>query len=117
MRSAAIKKSSPTWAGGCRGTWRPHAIDFDAHILDRIGYQADQARELLELECRTAICECLNPPCPPCDDLCVVLAEIEVKHCKVMSVCNLVRTIIITPAVLGYWLPLKEGSAGFVAAT
>ena len=98
---------------GRRFTWEesPHATDFDHKILERIGYQVDEARELLHLDLRAAICECLNPPCAPCDDLCVLLAEVDVHCCKVVSICNLVRTIIITPAVLGYWLPLKEALA------
>jgi hypothetical protein len=37
-----------------------------------------------------------------------VLACITVKDCKVVAICNLVRKIIITPAALGYWLPLQQ---------
>ena len=81
--------------------------DFTNDNLD----QYDLARRYRDAEThdlREALCSFVNPPCHPCDNLCVILASIRVKQCKVVAVCNLVRTIIISPAALGYWLPLQE---------
>ena len=58
--------------------------------------------------CVEALCKIVNPPCPPCDDLCVLLATIEIKVCKVQLICTQVRNIILSPAALGYWLPLHD---------
>ena len=82
--------------------------DFDRGILDRIRDQAEEVRELHDDGCCSKICDLLNPPCAPCDDLCVPLASVEVRCCQVMAVCILVRTLIISPAALGYWIPLHE---------
>jgi hypothetical protein len=82
--------------------------DFDSEILDAIGGQASQVRERVDRESRKKFCDTLNPPCTPCEDLCVLLASVEMEHCKVFSICNLVRTIIISPAALGYWVPLQD---------
>jgi hypothetical protein len=82
--------------------------DFTNDNLDQV---CDLARRYSDAEThdiREALCSFVNPPCQPCDNLCVILASICVKQCKVVAVCNLVRTIIISPAALGYWLPLQE---------
>jgi hypothetical protein len=57
------------------------------------------------LEC---LCRAINPPCPPCPDVAVVLATIDVEACKVTRICNAARHYVITPATLSYWLPALE---------
>ena len=82
--------------------------DFKKEDLDQVCELARRCRDDDTRDLREALCSFVNPPCRPCDDLCVLLASICVKQCKVVAVCNLVRTIIISPAALGYWLPLHE---------
>jgi hypothetical protein len=53
------------------------------------------------------ICPSLLPPCPPCDDLGVLLACLEVESCEVVRICNLERTIVPTPVALRHWLPFQ----------
>jgi hypothetical protein len=82
--------------------------DFKKEDLDQVcelarRFQGDENHAFHE-----ALCSLVNPPCQSCDNLCVILASICVRQCKVVAVCNLVRTIIISPAALGYWLPLQE---------
>jgi hypothetical protein len=54
---------------------------------------------------RACICQALNPPCPPCDDAAVLLACLKVKDCKVVSICDLERTFVLTPVAVRHWLP------------
>jgi hypothetical protein len=91
-------------------TWAhpPAGTDFTQTILNQIGGQLDEARASVDLDLRRALCEALNPPCAPCEDLGVLLGWIEVCNCEVVAVCNLVRTIILSPAAMAYWLPLSE---------
>src|SRR5262249_31234348 len=49
------------------------------------------------------LCAALNPACQPCNDPAVLLACLEVKDCKVVRICNLERTFVISPTALRYW--------------
>jgi hypothetical protein len=51
------------------------------------------------------MCLAVNPPCRPCTDPAVLLACIEVDHCKVVKVCNLTRDYVWSPTALQHWLP------------
>jgi hypothetical protein len=82
--------------------------DFTAPVLKDLVGRSATVRNAFERDSRSKICEALNPPCAPCDDLCVLLATVEVKACKVGPICNLVRNIILSPTALGYWLPLQD---------
>jgi hypothetical protein len=53
-------------------------------------------------------CSALNPPCPPCDDLAVVLATLTVSDCEVTRICNSVRHHLLTTPNVEYWLPPIE---------
>jgi len=86
----------------------PTGPDFTADGLAALQNNIDTASRAIDSARRNALCELLNPPCTPCNDLGVLLAVIEVKACKVITVCNLVRKIILSPAALAYWLPLQE---------
>jgi hypothetical protein len=86
----------------------PSGDDFTADMLRQVCDQGSQARDAMNLDLRSTLCDLINPPCTCCDDLGVLLACIDVHHCKVVGTCNLVRTIIVSPAALGYWLPLHE---------
>jgi hypothetical protein len=52
------------------------------------------------------VCAALNPVCQPCNDPAILLACLEVKDCKVVRICNLERTFVISPTAIRYWLPL-----------
>ena len=54
---------------------------------------------------RDCVCRALNPPCVPCEDSAVLLACLDVEKCKVIKVCNLERTFVLSPAAVRYWLP------------
>jgi hypothetical protein len=86
----------------------PAGTDFTRATLDTVCDQVDEARQALGLDLPAMLCDLLIPCCADCEDLGVLLASIEVRHCKVLRICNLVRNIIISPAALGYWLPLHE---------
>jgi hypothetical protein len=60
-------------------------------------------------ECR---CAAINPPCPPCDDPGVLLAELEVDGCKVTRICNTVRDYVKAPSTLRYWGALDVSTRG-----
>ena len=60
------------------------------------------AKDLL-LEC---FCDNINPPCPACTDLGVLLACLEVRDCEVVRICNLERKFVLTPVALRYWFPI-----------
>ena len=47
-----------------------------------------------------ADCEALLPACQPCHDDGVLIACLEVDHCKVTKICNEYRVPILTPAYL-----------------
>ena len=85
----------------------PADDDFTPAVLKDLDGRSAKVRHAFERDRRSKICEALNPPCAPCDDLCVLLATVEVKCCEVVAICNLVRRLIISPAALGYWLPLQ----------
>jgi hypothetical protein len=86
----------------------PTRDDFTYDDLKAAGPLATRYKKEGINGCVEALCKIVNPPCTPCDDLCVVLATIEVKACKIEWICCNVRKIIISPAALGYWLPLQE---------
>ena len=54
---------------------------------------------------RDCICRALNPACAPCEDSAVLLACFDVQDCKVVKICNLERTFVLSPAAVRYWLP------------
>jgi hypothetical protein len=86
----------------------PTGNDFTHDDLKAAGRVVTRYKKEGINECVEALCKIVNPPCPPCDDLCVPLATIEVRACKIERICCLVRKIILSPAALGYWLPLHE---------
>jgi hypothetical protein len=61
----------------------------------------DALKQIL-LDC---VCAAVNPPCAPCEDTAVVLAEVAVERCKVVEICNQVRRYAVTGTALRYWLP------------
>ena len=86
----------------------PVGNDFTSDDLKAAGPLAARYKKDGINGCVEALCKIVNPPCTPCDDPCVLLATIEVKACKIKSICVLVRNIILSPAALGYWLPLQN---------
>ena len=54
---------------------------------------------------KDCICNAINPPCPDCDDMGVPLACITMKDCKVVDICNLERTFVLTWPTMRYWIP------------
>src|SRR5262249_17438664 len=86
----------------------PGGTDFTEDNLKQVCDNARRAHEVTDQELADALCSIVNPPGRPCDDVCVLLACVSVKDCKIVAICNLVRTIILSPAALGYWLPLQE---------
>jgi hypothetical protein len=54
---------------------------------------------------RDCICNAINPPCPDCNDMGVLLACITVKDCQVVDICNLERTFVLTWPTMRYWIP------------
>jgi hypothetical protein len=74
---------------------------------DRQLYKAAQTvigaiRQIL-LDC---VCAAINPPCTPCEDTAVVLADVTIDGCEVTDICNLARRYPLTGTALGYWLPV-----------
>ena len=99
-------------AAGC-GTQKVHTDCCLNDTLDRLtptfstaihlshaGYTASDAIWRYYNDCG---CAAINPPCPPCDDPGVLLACIEVDHCKVVRICNTVREYVYAPSTLRYW--------------
>jgi hypothetical protein len=56
---------------------------------------------------RDCICRAVLPPCPPCDDIGVLLACIELADCKVIDICNLERKFVLTAPTFRYWFPVN----------
>lgn len=54
---------------------------------------------------RDCVCRAFNPPCEPCNDSAVLLACLEVADCEVIKICNLERSLVLSPAAVRYWLP------------
>jgi hypothetical protein len=54
---------------------------------------------------RDCICRAFNPACMPCEETAVLLACLEVDDCKVVKICNLERTFVLSPSAVRYWLP------------
>ena len=52
---------------------------------------------------RQCLCNVVLPPCPPCDDLRVLLARITVINCQAVDICNVKRKFVITGPSLRYW--------------
>jgi len=78
----------------------PSTVDF-AVTIDRARRLRDAWWHFLQ----GCLCTALLPPCPPCDDLGVLLACVEVERCEVVEICNLERTFIPTAVALRHWLP------------
>jgi hypothetical protein len=82
-------------------------VSMPADGNDRQLYQAAQTvigaiRQIL-LDC---VCAAINPPCTPCEDTAVVLADVTIDGCEVTDICNLARRYPLTGTALGYWLPV-----------
>ncbi len=54
---------------------------------------------------RGCICGAFNPPCLPCEESAVLLACLDLQDCKVVKICNMERTFVLSPAAIRYWLP------------
>lgn len=91
-----------TEVANLRNLCPPPSDPVFATTIDRAQRLRDAWWHFLQ-EC---ICSALLPPCPPCDDLGVLLACVEVERCEVVEICNLERTFIPTPVALRHWLPL-----------
>jgi hypothetical protein len=76
--------------------------------LSRMYYEYSVLSGALIRYLRQCGCGAVNPPCPPCDDMGVLLACLEMENCRVVRVCNLERTFALTPVAARYWLPLSE---------
>ncbi len=79
------------------------AIGDDFGEVKRLGESASRASDAIWRWFNDCDCAAVNPPCPPCDDPGVLLACIEVDHCKVVSICNSVREYVYAPSTLRYW--------------
>lgn len=79
----------------------PEARQYLGRIYESSSVLVHHSKDLL-LEC---FCDHVNPPCPPCDDLGVLIACLEVKDCEVVRICNLERKFVLTPVALRYWFP------------
>jgi hypothetical protein len=82
-------------------------VSMPADGNDRQLYKAAQTvigaiRQIL-LDC---VCAAINPPCTPCEDTAVVLADVTIDGCEVTDICNLARRYPLTGTALGYWLPV-----------
>jgi hypothetical protein len=91
----------------CRAAECLDAISVPVDGDDRQLYQAAQkvtkeVRQIL-IDC---VCAAVNPPCAPCEDIAVVLAEVTIDGCEVTDICNLARRYPLTGTALGYWLPV-----------
>jgi hypothetical protein len=75
----------------------------DDEERDKASQQLSEAAEIVRRVLADCACAALNPPCPPCDDLGVLLACFEVEQCKVVRICNSVRQYVLAPANLRYW--------------
>ena len=74
-----------------------------AHVLMHMADAAHTASDAIWRYYNDCECAAINPPCPPCDDPGVLLACIEVDHCKVVRICNTVREYVYAPSTLRYW--------------
>jgi hypothetical protein len=72
---------------------------------DEAGTELHELIREYVLEC---LCRAINPPCPPCPDVAVTLATVEVEACKVTRICNAARRYVITQPTLSYWIPGLE---------
>ncbi|MGE5186603.1 MAG: hypothetical protein ACM31C_31320, partial [Acidobacteriota bacterium] len=81
----------------------PVDADVDRPTLFLMKESAQRAVDVTDRLSLDCACAALNPPCPPCDDPGVLLACIEVDHCKVVKICNTVRGYVYAPSSLRYW--------------
>jgi hypothetical protein len=92
---------------GCAGDRAAAELD-----LDQLGDRSlEQATALGRSVLRTlgqCLCDEANPPCPSCTDPRVPLAAVRIDGCDVVSVCELDRDFVLSPRVLGYWLPIVD---------
>jgi hypothetical protein len=95
-------------SGHCRSMEQLERLTFpgpgDDAGLQRVAKVVEAAVEEVTRDC---ICGAVNPPCVPCEDEAVVLAEITLEDCEVVEVCDLVRRHAVTGTALRYWLPLE----------
>lgn len=80
------------------------ADDQDKKLYESANKLTEAVRQLL-LDC---VCAAINPPCVPCEDVAVVLAEVTIDGCEVADICNLARRYPLTGTALRYWLPVDE---------
>jgi hypothetical protein len=69
---------------------------------------ADNTDQLIEAfidYLRDCVCRALNPACLPCEDSGVLLACLELEDCRVMRICNMERSFVLSPAAVKYWVP------------
>lgn len=79
------------------------AFGTSTHALMHLSDAAYTASDAIWRYYNDCDCAAINPPCPPCDDPGVLLACIEVDHCKVVRICNTVREYVYAPSTLRYW--------------
>ncbi|MGI9336465.1 MAG: hypothetical protein ACR2RL_25215, partial [Gammaproteobacteria bacterium] len=80
-------------------------IPSDSQFNEATALAVDQLLRAFLKYLLDCICSALLPPCPPCDDLAVKLACLDVIDCKVDNICNLERTFLLTENNLRYWIP------------
>jgi hypothetical protein len=95
-------------SGHCRSMEQLGRLTFpgrgDDAGLQRVAKVVEAAVKEVARDC---ICGAVNPPCAPCEDPAVVLAEVALEGCEVVEVCDLVRRHAVTGTALRYWLPLE----------
>jgi hypothetical protein len=80
-------------------SWSPDGeSDFE-----KASGQLDAAIEIVERFLKDCECAAINPPCAPCENTGVLLACFEVDQCKVVRICNTMRTYVLAPTSLRYW--------------
>jgi hypothetical protein len=82
----------------------------DLEFAAKYAMVRDTIKELVGHLLKSFFCDALLPPCPPAqDDDRVALATIKVRRspCTVVSICNWdVRSVVMTPAAMSYWLSM-----------
>jgi hypothetical protein len=91
----------PAKVGGLEPVWKRGRGGRE--IIDIAGKQMGKAADAIDYYLLDCKCAALNPPCPPCDDVGVLLACFEVDKCKVVRICNTVRQYVLAPTTLRYW--------------
>jgi hypothetical protein len=76
--------------------------DSSDEELARAQSRLEDALRRFAMSC---LCSVLLPPCPPCDDPAVLLACLTVEDCKVIDICNMERTFVLSWLLMRYWIP------------